>query len=297
MTPGRTPATRTRRLAAGLLLAIAACACFGALDTTTKFVGATVPALMALWFRYTFQALLTTAVVLPLRGASVLRTSKPLFQCLRGLLLLISSVLSYFSLQHMPVGEFTALMMTTPLLLTLLAATVLKEQVSALRWSLVAGGFVGVLVIVQPGGQGFGWVLLLPAGLVFSNAWFQVLTSRLARTEDPLTMHLYTGWVGALAATPFLPMVWTQVHGAAVWAGLCFMGLAGAVGHFMLILAYQRAPASVLSPMLYTQIGFATLGGWVAFAHVPDASALAGMALIAACGAAGAWLALRRPER
>ena len=72
---------------------------------------------------------------------------------------------------------------------------------SPLRWALVAGGFVGTLVILRPGGTVFSWAILLPLGLVITNAWFQVLTSRLARTEKPLTMHFYTGWVGTLIAT------------------------------------------------------------------------------------------------
>ncbi len=71
------------------------------------------------------------------------------------------------------------------------------------------------------------------------------------------------------------------------------MGLMGTVGHFFLILAYQRAPASTLTPYLYAQIAFAMLGGWLVFSHVPDAVSLFGMALIAVCGAAGAWLTVR----
>ena len=277
----------------GIALVLAAAACFSALDTTTKHVGASVPLLMALWFRYAFQAAATTAVVLPLRGMKVLRTQHLPFQVLRGLLLLTSSLLAFSSLRYMPVGEFTAIVMMAPLAVTLLAATVLKEHVSPLRWSLVGGGFVGTLVIMRPGGESFSWAMLLPLGLVASNAWFQVLTSRMARTEDPLTTHLYTGWVGTLVASIALPTVWTTVGEPAVWAGLCFMGAMGTIGHFLLILAYRNAPAATLTPYLYAQIGFSMLGGWLVFEHLPDNWSLAGMALIALCGAAGAWATVR----
>jgi drug/metabolite transporter (DMT)-like permease len=275
---------------AGIAMVLGASGCFAALDTTTKGVSASVPLLMALWFRYAFQAVATTAVVLPWRGARVLRTRRLAFQCLRGVLLLTSSLLAFASLRYMPVGEFTAIVMMAPLAVTLLAATVLKEHVSALRWTLVAGGFAGTLVIIRPGGESFSWAMLLPLGLVASNAWFQVLTSRLARTEDPVTMHLYTGWVGTLLASLALPFVWTPLAQPWLWAGLCFMGLMGTVGHFMLILAYRNAPASTLTPYLYAQIAFAMLGGWLVFSHVPDGWSLLGMGLIALCGAAGAWL-------
>jgi drug/metabolite transporter (DMT)-like permease len=284
---------KPRRAVAGIALAVTACACFSALDTTTKYVSAVAPLLMALWFRYAFQAIATTAVVLPLRGPAVLRTRHPRFQLLRGLLLLTSSLLAFASLRSMPVGEFTAIVMMAPLAITLLAATVLKEYVSPLRWVLVAGGFAGTLVIIRPGGETFQWASLLPVGLVVSNAWFQVLTSKMARTEDPMTMHLYTGWVGTLVATAALPFVWTSALPWWAWTGMCFMGAMGAIGHFLLILAYQRAAAATLTPFLYSQIAFSMLAGWVVFSHVPDGLSLLGIVAIAVCGAGGAWLAVR----
>ena len=285
--------SRPQRVLAGIALAVGAVACFAALDTTTKYVSVSVPLLMALWFRYAFQAVATTVAVLPLRGMSVWRTNHPRFQCLRGALLLASSLLAFASLKYMPVGEFTAIVMMAPLAITLLAATVLKEHVSPLRWTLVAGGFAGTLVIIRPGGETFQWASLLPVALVGTNAWFQVLTSKMARTEDPVTMHLYTGWVGTLIASLALPFVWTSLASWWLWLALCFMGAMAAIGHFMLILAYQRAPAATLTPYLYAQIAFAMLGGLLVFSHVPDGWSLAGMAAIAVCGAAGAWLTVR----
>jgi drug/metabolite transporter (DMT)-like permease len=278
---------------AGIALVVAACACFSVLDTSTKFVSAGVPLLMALWFRYAFQAVATTLVVLPLRGVRVLRTRHLLFQCLRGVLLMASSLFAFASLKQMPVGEFTAIVMISPLVVTLLAATVLKERVSWLRWLLVAGGFAGTVVIIRPGSETFHWATLLPLGLVASNAWFQVLTSKLARTEDPVTMHLYTGWVGTLFSSLVLPLVWVPLGASWLWLPLGLMGVMATIGHFMLILAYQRAPAATLTPYLYSQIGFAMLGGWIVFRHVPDGVAMVGMAMIAVCGAGGAWLTVR----
>ena len=278
---------------AGIVLVVAASMCFSARDTTTKFVSASVPLVMALWFRYAFQALATTAVVLPLRGMRVWRTQHPKFQVLRGLLLLGSSLFAFASLKYMPVGEFSAIVSIAPLVVTVLAARVLKEHVSPLRWVLVAGGFLGTLVIMRPGADSFNWATLLPLGRVVTNAWFQVLTSRLARTEDPLTMHLYTGWVGTLVATLALPFVWTNVDRATLWVLLCFMGVMATVGHFILILAYQRAPAATLTPYLYSQILFSMFAGFLVFDHLPDGWSVVGMVLIAICGGIGGWLTVR----
>ena len=281
------------RTALGIAFLVLAVACFAVLDTAVKYVGAFVSILVAVWFRYVFQALAVTAIMLPVRGRQLLRTEHPRFQLLRGCLLLTVSVLSFVSVQYMPVGEFTAFVMTTPLVVTLLAAMFLKERVSLLRWALVGGGFVGALLVVQPGGASFGWATLLPLAMVVTYAWFQILTSQLARTEDPMTMHFYTGWVGALIATAILPLVWQAIPDASTFALLCLVGLMGTVGHFLLILAFARAPASTLTPYVYAQIGFAMLCGWLVFDHIPGALELAGIALIVVCGATASWLTAR----
>jgi drug/metabolite transporter (DMT)-like permease len=280
---------------AGIGLVVAAVACFAALDTTTKLVSTTIPLLMALWFRYLVQAVATTAVVLPMRGLGALRTAHPKFQLLRGVLLLTSSLFAFLSLKYMPVAEFTAIVAIAPLVITLLAATTLGERVSGLRWLLVVGAFAGTLVIIRPGGDNFGWPMLLPLVVVATNSWFQILTSKLARTENPVTMHLYTGWIGTLLASLLLPFFWTDLP-LPMWGALLFMGGAATLGHFMLILALKRAPAATLTPYLYTQIGFAMIGGWLVFSHLPDRWSLAGMVLIALCGAAGAWLTMRENQ-
>ena len=285
--------SRPSSAVAGVGLTLCAMACFATLDTTTKYVSSSVPLFMALWFRFAFQAIATTLAVLPVRGLAVLRTAHPKFQLLRGALLLTTRLLAFFSLRYMPVGEFTAIVMITPLVITLLASTSLGEQVSPTRWALVAGGFAGTLLIIRPGHAEFGWVSLLPLCLVVSNSWFQVLTSKLAKTEDPVTMHLYTGWVGALLASLALPFVWTSLESWSMWGWLVLMGGAATIGHFLLILAYQRTPAATLTPYLYAQIGFAMLGGWIVFSHLPDQWSMLGIVIIAICGAAGAWLAVR----
>ncbi len=295
----RFPATPA---AAGPLPAIAmvltAMACFSVLDATTKLLsGVGVPVLMAMWARYGVQAVATAAVLLPWRGVRGLHTAHPRFQVLRGVLMLLTSLLAFFSLRTMPVGEFTALVTLTPLAITVLAARTLGEQVSSLRWALVVGGFCGALVVIRPGGQAFGWTMLLPLGVVVTNAWFQVLTSRMARTEEPLTMHCYTGWVGFLVTSALLPSSWQPGLGWATWAGMVLTGVMGTIGHMLLILGYQRASASTLAPFLYGQIVFAVLAGWLVFSHIPDRISLMGIGLVMVCGAAGAWLSVRERQR
>jgi drug/metabolite transporter (DMT)-like permease len=274
----------------GIGFLVAATACFAVLDTTVKVVGAFVSILVAVWFRYLFQAVAMTALVLPFRGRRMLRTQHPRYQLLRGALLFTVSSLSFLSVQYMPVGEFTAIIMTTPLVVMMLAAVWLKERVTPLRWLLVAGGFAGALLVVRPGSDVFGWASLLPLLMVICYAWFQILTSRMTRTEDPMTMHFYTGWVGAALATVLVPLAWKGMPDGHTLALLCLAGLMGTVGHFLLIQAFARAPASTLSPFLYVQIGFALLCGWWVFDHVPGWLEAAGVLLIVVCGVAARLL-------
>ncbi len=277
----------------GILLVLLAVACFATLDTTSKFLSTSVPLAMAMWFRFTFQAVSTTAVVLPLKGLKGLRTQHPRFQLLRGLLLVASSALAFLSLRFVGVAEFTAIISLVPLIITVVAALKLRERVSWLRWALVLGGFVGTLIVIQPNADDFNWHTLLPLAVVVVSVGFQLMTSHLARTEDPAVTHLYTGWIGSLAASAALPFVWVQIDASAVWLALALVGVMGTVGHFMLILAYKHASPSTLTPYLYGQVVFAVLGGWLVFSQVPDRWSLLGIGLITLCGALGTWLTVR----
>ena len=149
-------------------------------------------------------------------------------------------------------------------------------------------------MVIRPKGDAhdLGWAALLPVGLVVSNALFQLITSRLARSEDPATTHFYTGLTGAVLTSAVLPWSW-QMLSPAGWALLVLLGMLSSSGHFLLILGYMRAGAALLTPFLYFQIVFATLVGWLWFGHAPDATTLTGIAIITGCGALGTWLANR----
>jgi drug/metabolite transporter (DMT)-like permease len=129
--------------------------------------------------------------------------------------------------------------------------------------------------------------------LVSAYAWFQVLTSRLSGDENPYTTHFYTGLVGALIMTPMAIFSWSTPALLSYWYWFLAVGFLGTFGHLMLIRAFNRASAVVLTPYLYTQIAFATLLGWLVFSHVPDALAWAGIGVIAMGGVGNALLTIR----
>ena len=282
----------------GIVLLMMAGMCFAALDTISKHVTTSISVLMAVWGRYFFQAVLTTAVVLPIKGLAVLRTNNPRQQFTRGVVLVTVTTLVFSCLQFMPVGEFTAIGMTVPLIVTLLASRLLGEHVSVYRVWLVCGGFLGTLIIMRPSGQDLGWLLLFPVAFVVLNSVFQLLTSKMARTEDAMTTQFYTTWIGTTLVSFPLVWFWQPITDTQVLLELVSMGLSGFAGHFLLILAFERSPAGQLMPYMYMQIAFAMLGGWLVFDHVPDHVSILGIGLIALCGIAGGFLtAYERAER
>ena len=151
---------------------------FSAMDTSVRWLGGALPVLLMLSVRYLVQAL-AIGLWIGIDRRHSFRSRHPRFQALRGTLLLVTSGFSFFGLQYMPVPEFTAIYMLAPLLVTLLAATVLHEHVSALRWALVCGGFAGALIVIRPGSGLFGWAVLLPLAGTLAYAFFQVLWFRM----------------------------------------------------------------------------------------------------------------------
>jgi len=286
----------------GIALISAMALCFASMDNTVRWLGSSTPAalpvLLMLSSRYLFQAL-AMAFWLAFDRRLSFRSEHPRFQALRGLLLVATSGFSFFGVQRMPVPEFTAINMLTPVLVTLLAAWLLHERVSRWRWALVGAAFAGALIVIRPGSGLFGWAVLFPLVGAVTYAAFQVLTRRLAGLENPLTTHFWTGLVGSAV---LLPLLWAsgidvRAAFAAVpathWALLALVGALGTGGHLMLILALGVAPTATLMPFVYVQIGAAALVGWWLFGHLPDFWGWIGMAVIATSGATSAWLNLR----
>ncbi|MEP7297297.1 MAG: DMT family transporter [Burkholderiales bacterium] len=285
----------------GIAWVAAMSACFACSDTLIKYMGTFVPVLLLMWARYAFQAG-AMALWLARLGPAGFKTIHPKFQWMRGALLLLTSAMSFFGLQLMPVAEFTALGMLTPVVVTMLVAWVLREKVSALRWALVCGSFLGAVIVIRPGSGIFGWAAVFPLLMALCYGCFQVLTSRLASLESPYTTHFYTGFSGALLLTPLLLFNAERITAAAQAmpaqhvALVLAIGAFATVGHLCLIFAFSVAPMATLMPFIYVQIACALAASWFVFRHVPDGWAWIGMAVIAACGAASAWLNVRHPD-
>jgi drug/metabolite transporter (DMT)-like permease len=285
----------------GVWFLLGALACFALMDGISKHVSLEVSISMIIWARYLTQALLVSAFTLPKHGKAILRTSNLKLQLFRGSLLVITTSLAVASLTFMPVGEFTAIVMTTPLFVTLLASRFLNEEVPLIKVLLALGGFIGTLMIVRPGSELFTWHLVFPVCLVLVNIVFHLVTGKLSKLEDSLTTLFYTVWTGAFLTSIPLIWFWSTIEYGHLWLELISIGVLGGWGHFLFIRAFEETPAANLMPYMYAQIAFGIFWGWVIFKHVPDHVSLFGIGLIAILGAVGsllpriqAWLDGRR---
>jgi drug/metabolite transporter (DMT)-like permease len=157
----------------------------------------------------------------------------------------------------------------------------LGERVGRHRWSAVALGLVGVLIITRPSGAIAHWSSLMPLVAAFCYANYQIATRLIGRTDDPLATLFYTSIGGAAVTSLAVPFDWIWPT-VAQWLILVALGGLGALGHFLVITAFTRAPASVLAPMHYTVLIWATLFGYLVFGDLPDVWTLVGAAVIVA---------------
>lgn len=278
----------------GILLTCAAVLVFSSLDSLSKYLTGFHSVLMILWVRYLSQTLLLTAWQLPKLGWRVLKVNCPGLQLLRGLSLLSISLLFLSALSLLPIGEATAVHFISPLLVILLAIPLLGERASLVQWLLVGLGFLGVLIIVRPGGGLLTPAMLLPVGSAACYAFYQLLTRRIGTRDSAATTNLITGLVGAIGMSLLLPLFWQGLPPLPHLLAMASLGAIAVGGHMLLTVAFQYSSPVVLAPFSYLQIFFSTLYGLVLFDHAPDRGALLGMGVIALSGLGSAWLQARK---
>lgn len=276
-------ALRRERLL-GIVLMCGAVFCFSGLDSTAKFLSRDLPTPQIVWARYCAAVLITAAVLNPVTRPGVLRTRRLGLQLARSSVLFGSTLLNFVAVRYLQLAETVSITFATPLIVALLAAPLLGERIGRARLAAILVGFAGVLVVVRPGAGSLHPAAMLSVLSCFCYAAYALMTRKLAAYDRAETTLVYSGLAGVVLLTPVLPLFWQQPGSAWSWMLMASMGVYATVGHFLMIKAHQFAPASILSPFMYTQLLWMVLLGWIIFGDVPDHWTVAGGLIVVSSG-------------
>jgi drug/metabolite transporter (DMT)-like permease len=268
----------------GILMLVGAVLCFSGIDASAKWLGRTMPPLQTASVRYLGSFLLTLLFLNPVTRPGVFRTRRPGLQCVRALCLVTATLMGFTAIRFLRISELTTINFASPLIVALLAGPLLGERIGPRRLVAVLVGFVGVLIVTRPGSGSFQPAALLVLVAALANAFYSIATRRLAAHDAPETTMVYTVLVGAALAAPVLPLVWHAPDRAITWLVIALIGACGALGHWLLILAHKRCPASVLAPFYYAQLLSAVVIGAVVFDEAPDRWTLVGGSIVIGSG-------------
>lgn len=227
--------------------------------------------------------------VLATTGIGALATRRPHTHFLRGLYGTIGMVLNFGAVILLPLAEATVMNFTTPIWAVILAMLLLKEHIGIWRWSAVALGFIGIIVIAQPGGGHiplFGALVAL--GGAFMIALISIQIADLNRTDKPVTIVFYFAVFSALLTAPGLLFA-DAPQNSGDWLLLIAIGVVGSVGQLLLTAALRFGKVASVIVMDYSSLFWATLYGWLLFSALPPATTWLGAPLIVAAGLIIAW--------
>lgn len=269
--------------AGGIVLIVAGTVLIATMDAIVKHVSETYSVLQITWLRLLVQIPILLVLVPPARMPALLKSTRPGLQALRASLIVVMSLAFFTAIHLIPLADAYAIMFLAPFLITALSVPVLGEKVGWRRWTAVIVGAVGVVLVIRPGMGVVEWGALLALLMAFCSAVFHLTTPILGRTEDPVSTLYYGAILGSVVLLVGLPFVWVAPD-ALDWSLLVAIGVLGTIGNVFVMRAFQRLPASTLSPFLYLYLLWATGYGIVFFDEVPDVWAVAGGTLIVGAG-------------
>lgn len=268
----------------GIAILMIAVVCFCCMDASAKWLSRHVDPLQTSGMRYLVTLVVVGIFLNPWTRPGILRTRRPGLQIVRALCLIGMTVGCWIALRYLPLTQITAINFSAPLATALLAGPMLGEKIGPRRLVAVLVGFAGVLIVTRPFGKALQPAVLLALAAALSNAFYLIVTRQLARSDSSETTMFCTSVFGAVLVAPLLFFYWETPKSALVWALLIGLGLLGALGHWLLILAHRHAPASVLAPFFYVQIVGAALFGLAVFDELPDRWTIVGGAIVVGSG-------------
>jgi drug/metabolite transporter (DMT)-like permease len=257
---------------------------FTLLDGSAKWLVASMPVIVVVWIRFLTHALFASAVLLPVRGAALVRTRHLRWHLARAVMFCAMTGINFWALQYLQLAVTSSIFFTVPIFVALFAAPLLGEKIDAARWVAILAGFAGVLLIVRPGGADFHPAMLLSLANAALVALFNLMTRHLAAYDSPETIQYLPAVGAAMLLTPFALAAWESPDGWLEWTVACLLGALGALGHYLLALAHRYAPATVLAPFLYQQVLYMALFGYLVFGDIPGPNVWLGALIVVAAG-------------
>ncbi len=267
---------------AGMALMVLCVGLLTVMDGTAKYLAREYPLWQVVWARYAFNLLALLLLLAGLRRGAW-RTRALGLQLARALAMVAATFTMFLSLKLLPMAETYAIAFLSPILVAVLAGLVLRERLDAARWLAALGGFLGVLVVMRPGSGLFGPAALAPVAMALSFALYQLITRMLGGRDGAYVTMFWSAAVGTAATGLMLPWNWVMPD-LAGFLLMAAMGGIGLLGQLAMIRAFALAPASLVSPFIYTQIVWAVLFGYLVFGDLPDLWTLAGAAIVIAAG-------------
>ncbi len=269
----------------GVLFFMTAIFLISVVDTVCKAFTKDLHSIQLVW-GYFVGINLTLWVFFLFKGekfSNLRRTERPLLQIIRPAFLVCSISSLFIGLTYLPIAEATVIGFVAPLFITALSVPILKESVDIHRWSAVAIGLVGVIIIIRPGGDLWHLASVMPLLGALFFALFQIITRLLAATERTHTTLFYTGLGGLAWSSLIVPFVWVTPSITHIFVFLS-TGAMGAMAHLCMISAFDRAEASLLAPYNYTKLIWVSVLGYLIFNDVPSLDMWIGAIIIVSAG-------------
>jgi drug/metabolite transporter (DMT)-like permease len=275
---------RQNRLA-GIGLRAGAATCFAFMAMLVKLGHeAGVETVELAFYRFAFGLPPLLLWIAASRNFGAWRTNRPLAHLWRGTIGLTTLVLGFSALAFLPLAEATAIGFAAPLFAVMLSALVLREPVGRYRWSAVAIGFVGMLVVMRPDASHLPAAGLLLAALAAFGAGIVTITIRqVGRTESTQTTVLWFTFFSMLATGALMPF-FAGAHDGRTWLLLLALGLVGGTSQICLTASLRFASVATVAPFDYVQLLWSVMLGWLVFAQAPLASTWLGAGIIIASG-------------
>ncbi len=253
------------------------------MDAYAKFLSSSMDVLQITWARYFFTVVFTLSLMLIFYRQTIVLSKKPLLQLIRGLILVFSTYLFFYSISVISLPKALTLAFVAPLFVTALSPFFLKEKVGFRRWTAVSIGFIGTLIVIRPGFIEFNLATFAALGNGVCYGFYLILTRKLSTSDNPLLTLLFTGTVGAIILSLFMPSVWISPT-PNQWYMMAIIGFIASVAHLFLILSLKYADASKLAPLGYTEIITNILLSYYFFNELPDNWTYLGLFIIVLSG-------------